>query len=146
MIIKAEFKWNKSVEQLLRDRNLESGGKVQAAIDNAVLRYIDPYVPMETGVFKNKARQDSSPGKIVYNDPRARYLYYGEVYGPNIPRFEGGEIVGFFSPKGQPKHPTGRELHYRGEPMRGAFWFERMKADHGKDILKEAQDAANKQY
>ena len=51
MIIKAEFKWNKSVEQLLRDRNLESGGKVQAAIDNAVLRYIDPYVPMETGVF-----------------------------------------------------------------------------------------------
>ena len=32
MIIKAEFKWNKSVEQLLRDRNLESGGKVQAYI------------------------------------------------------------------------------------------------------------------
>ena len=145
MIIKARFEWNKSTEELLSERNLENGGKVQAAIDNAVLRYIDPYVPMETGTFKNKARQDSSPGKIVYNDPRARYLYYGEVYGPNIPIFEDGELVGFFSRKGQPKHPTGRELHFRGEPMRGAFWFERMKADHCKDILKEAQDAAVEQ-
>ena len=137
-----------ALSDALEKRGLTPGGRVQKAVDEAVIRYCDPKVPFCTGTLKHSAITASAigDGMIVYATPYAHYLYYGEVYGPNIPRFEGGELVGFFSPKGQPKHPTGRELHYRGEPMRGAFWFERMKADHGKDILKEAQDAANKQY
>jgi hypothetical protein len=28
-------------------------------------------------------------------------------------------------------------------PLAGAYWFERMKADHLQDIIQEAQDVAN---
>lgn len=142
---KAEFKWKKSARQLLYERNLETGGLVQRAIDNAVIRYSEPYVPRDTGTLANSPYTASEPGKVVYSTPYARYLYYGQVMGPNIPIKDGGEVVGFFSPPGKPKHLTGKELHYQGEPQRGSFWFERMKADHTKDILREAQNAAGKQ-
>lgn len=144
--IKAEFRWNKSVTAILRRRNLETGGLVQQTIDNAVIRYCEPYVPRQTGTLANSPYTVSEPGRVVYNTPYARYLYYGEVMGPNIPIRENGDIVGFYSPKNQKKELTGRPLHYNGEPQRGSFWFERMKADHTEDILREAQHAASKQH
>ena len=75
-------------------------------------------------------------GMIVYATPYARYLYYGEVYGPNIPIFEGGELAGFRSPPH--KYPTGRPLTYNGAPDRGAYWFERAMAEHKDDVIREA--------
>mgnify|MGYP000793250637 FL=1 len=75
-------------------------------------------------------------GMIVYATSYARYLYYGEVYGPNIPIFEGGELAGFFSPPH--KYPTGRPLTYNGAPDRGAYWFERAMAEHKDDVIREA--------
>ena len=72
--------------------------------------------------------------------------YYGEVYGPNIPVFEddSGVPTRFFSPPGQKKHPTGRELQFMTDlnPLVGSFWVERMKADHLQDIVQEARNAA----
>lgn len=144
MSIKAEFRWNKSAEQMLRERNLETGGEVQRTIDNAVIRYSEPYVPRQTGTLANSPYTRPQLGKVIYPGPYARYQYYGEVMGPNIPIRENGQIVGFFSPPNQKKHLTGRPLHYNGEPQRGSFWFERMKADHADDILREAQHAADK--
>ena len=46
---------------------------------------------------------------------------------------------------GQEKHLTGRALTFRmdSNPLAGAFWFERMKADHMQDILEEARNVAN---
>lgn len=142
--IKANFKWNKSTAQMLAERNLESGGRVQRVIDNAVIRYDMDYVPRQTGVLAASPHGGYTPGAVVYNTPYARYLYYGEVMGSNIPIIEGGDVVGFFSPPGMPKHLTGRALHYNGEPQRGSFWFERMKADHLDDIIEEAQNAVGK--
>lgn len=81
-------------------------------------------------------------GLIVYATPYARYLYYGEIYGPNFPIFEGGELAGFRSPKGKKKHPTGRPLTYRGAPERGAYWFTRAMAEHREDVVREAAAAA----
>lgn len=124
----------------LTRRGLTPGGKVQKAIDEAVIKYCDPKVPFATGVLKHSAITASviGQGLVVYATPYARYLYYGEVYGPNIPRYEAGELAGFWSPPGQKKHPTGRKLTYSGAPERGAFWFERMKAEHKDDILRGA--------
>ena len=53
--------------------------------------------------------------------------------------------IRFFSPPGQEKHLTGRALTFRmdSNPLAGAFWFERMKADHMQDILEEARNVAN---
>lgn len=73
-------------------------------------------------------------------------MYYGEVYGPNIPIFDDdtGVPTGFWSPPGQRKHPTGRQLQYKTDrnPLAGAFPIERMKADHMKDIVEEAKRVA----
>lgn len=129
---------------ILARRGLLPGGRVQAVADEAVLRYCAPKVPFDTGYLIRQALQTSiiGQGLIVYGTPYARYLYYGEVYGPNIPIFEAGELAGFYSPPGQKKHPTGRALTYQGAPERGAFWFERMKAEHREDIVRKAAAAA----
>lgn len=129
---------------ILARRGLLPGGRVQAVVDEAVLRYCAPKVPFDTGYLIRQALQTSiiGQGLIVYGTPYARYLYYGEVYGPNIPIFEAGELAGFYSPPGQKKHPTGRALTYQGAPERGAFWFEQMKAEHREDIVREAAAAA----
>lgn len=128
------------LQDALEARGLKPGGKVQKFIDSEVIRLCDPKVPFATGVLKHSAITASviGQGMVVYATPYARYLYYGQVYGPNIPRYEAGELAGFWSPPGKKKHPTGRKMTYNGAPERGALWFERMKAERGDDIIRGA--------
>lgn len=143
-----EFKWNGEDKLALIKANLAKGGVVQQAIDNAVIRYCEPYCPFETGVLASSPYTASPPGsgQVIYNTPYARYLYYGQAMGPNIPVFEDdtGVPTRFFSPPGQPKHLTGKALQYNTDtnPMAGPFWFDRMKADHAQDIIEEAKAVA----
>ena len=132
------------LNEVLARRGLTPGGRVQKVVDNAVLSYCDPKVPMDTGMLKDSGPRASAVGDglLVYATPYARYLYYGEIYGPNIPIFEGGELAGFRSPKGQKKHPSGRPLTYQGAPERGAYWFQRAMAEHRDDVVREAAAAA----
>ena len=145
--IKAEIRM-KTVEQILSERGLNKGGRVQMAIDRAVIKYCMPYVPKDTGVLESSPYTASiiGSGKVVYPGPYARYQYYGEVMGPNIPVFEddSGIPTRFFSPPGQKKHLTGRPLQYKQDlnPLAGSFWFNRMKADHANDIVREARAVA----
>lgn len=129
---------------ILARRGLQPGGRVQTVVDEAVLSYCAPKVPLDTEYLIRSAITASviGQGLIVYSAPYARYLYYGEIYGPNIPIFEGGELAGWRSPKGKKKHPTGRKLTYQGAPERGALWFERMLPEHRDDIVQEAAAAA----
>lgn len=126
------------LEEILARRGLEPGGKVQRCISSEVIRYCDPKVPFETGALKGSVITASVPeeGLIVYATPYARYLYYGEVYGPNIPIRDGGVVTGFYSPP--KKHPTGRALTYNGAPERGAHWFDRAMAEHREDVVRAA--------
>lgn len=139
---------HKDTAALLRKFNLESGGKVQQVIDRCVIDYCLQYVPWDSGVLGKSAygATQIGSGKVVYPGPYAHYMYYGEVYGPNIPVFEddSGVPARYFSPPKRKKHPTGRELQYKTDtnPLAGSYWFERMKADHLKDIIQEAKDAA----
>lgn len=122
------------------------GGHVQKVVDAAVIRYCFPYVPFDEGVLAGSANTatEIGSGEVVYDTPYARYLYYGEVYGPSIPIVENGVVVGWWSPP--EKHPTGRELQYNTDKheLAGSHWFDRAMADHKDDILKEAQDAADR--
>lgn len=145
-VIKAKFDWNTG--DLLAAYGLEPNGRVQTAIDNAVIRHSIPYCPFQTGTLAKSPYSSSSPGKVVYNTPYARYLYYGIVMGPNIPVFDddSGVPTRFFSPPGQKKtvkKPL-QYLQYKTDksPLAGSFWFWRMKADHSQDILKEAKQVA----
>lgn len=137
-----------SAQEMLRKFGLEKGGRVQMAIDKAVIDYCLQYAPWDSGLMAKSAygATQIGSGEVRYPGPYAHYQYYGEVYGPNIPVFEddSGVPTRFFSPPGQKKHPTGRPLHHKTDvnPLAGPFWFERMKADHLQDIIQEAKNAA----
>ena len=127
-----------------KKRMFAVGSKMQQFVDSEVLRLMNPYTPMDTGALVQSATNGTviGSGKIQYTSPYARYLYYGEVYGPNIPIKEKGQVVGYWSPP--KKAPTGRPLAYSTErhPLAGKLWFERMKTDHKEDILKGAMKIA----
>ncbi|MCC8043916.1 MAG: minor capsid protein [Clostridiales bacterium] len=145
-IISAGFDFDP--DGLLAAKNLEEGGLVQQAIDKSVIDWDLQYVPWETGTLGKSAYSVTKigSGEVVYPGPYARYQYYGEVMGPNIPVFEddSGEPTRFFSPPGQKKSLTGKKLQYSTDvnPLAGSFWFERMKADHLQDIIQEAKNVA----
>ncbi len=133
-------------KKCMKSLGVEPGGYVQTVVDAAVIRYCGPYVPFQEGILAGSANIATviGSGEVSYDTPYARYLYYGEVYGPNIPIVENGDIVGWCSPP--EKYPTGREIQYSHavNPLAGSHWFERAMADHKEDILKEAQDAADR--
>ena len=160
MQIVAKFNINPAL--ILKNHGLEDGGPVQRFIDNECIRLMDPYTPDRNGVLKNSIRFNSviGSGRLVQATPYARYLYYGEVYGPNIPIFEdpvtgktyfgrapeGAILVGWYSPPN--KQPTGRPLQYSTakSPQAGPHWFERMIADHAEDIGRGAAIVAGGRF
>lgn len=133
-------------EEFIRKSGVGIGGHVQKTIDAAVIRECFPYLPYDEGVLAGSANTATKvgSGEVIYDTPYARYQHYGEVYGPNIPIVENGVVTGFWSPP--EKHPTGEKLQYSKEvnPLAGSHWFDRAMADHGEDVLKEAQDAADR--
>lgn len=131
--MKLEFEWNAAEQK----REL---AEAQKFIDKEVLTRMKPYTPMRSGRLMQSATLGTviGSGKIVYNCPYARYQYYGVVYGPNIPLYENGVLVGFRSPK--KKHPTNRQIQYSKakHPEAQRLWFEVMKKKHGDAILRGA--------
>lgn len=105
-------------------------------IHNEFARMMEPYVPFSAG-------QDASitvtPEYVKYDAPFAHYHYEGKVYGPNIPIIEDGIVVGWFSPPGKPKHPTGAELKFK-KPKASAHWDEAMMAERKEEFVKEVHD------
>ena len=116
--------------------------KAQKFVDKECLRLMSQYTPFRTGTMERSATLGTviGSGKIVYNSPYARYLYYGVVYGPNIPLYVNGELEGFFSKKGVKKQPANRMLNYdkTAHPQAQRLWFEVMKRKHGNAILRGA--------
>lgn len=135
-----------SKKDLENKLGVASGGYLQKVVDAAVVRECFPYLPFDEGALAGSANiaTEVGSGEVIYDTSYARYQYYGEVYGPNFPITENGVIVGFYSPP--EKFATGEKLEYSTEknPMAGSHWFDRAMADHKDDILKEAQDAADR--
>lgn len=132
--------------ELKKKLGVNPGGHVQKAIDAAVVRVCFPYVPFDEGVLAGSANTatEVGSGEVVYDTPYARYLYFGEIYGPNIPITENGVITGYWSPP--KKTGTGRSLKYNTEknPQAGSHWFDRAMAYHKDEVLEAAQDAADR--
>lgn len=135
-----------SPEEFVKKFGVGEGGYIQEIVDAAVIKACSPYVPYAEGALEGSASNATKigSGEIIYDTPYARYLYYGEVYGPNIPIVENGDITGYWSPP--EKFPTGKKLEYSTEhrEQAGSRWFDRAMADHTNDILKEAQDAIDR--
>lgn len=138
-----EFKWSPDFGAVMTQRL----NKAQQFIDRECIKQMIPYTPWRNGFLEKSVVLGTviGSGILRYLSPDARYLYYGEVYGPNIPIKEGDQIVGYFSPKGQKKQPTGRPITYHpsnGHNLAGKLWFERMKADHADEIREGAAKIA----
>lgn len=125
------------LQTILAKRGLEAKGRVQSYIDSAVLRYCDPYTPKDTGKLIQSGVIGTivGSGRVIYNAPYAKYLYYGRV-------MIGQNSRSPWARAGERKIVTDRPIHYNGGAKRGSYWFERMKADHRPDILREAAKIA----
>lgn len=150
-MMKCKIEFSKDDKQLLQKLDLQSGGPVQELVDKLVVDWNQKYVPFATGTLARSpyAVSDFGSGEVIYPGPYAHYQYYGEVYGPNIPITDSNTgLIHWVSPKGKKKHPTGRPLQYSTEmnALAGSHWFERMKADHLEDIVKEVQGFVKKQH
>lgn len=91
--------------------------KAQFATAQKAAALIDPYVPFDTGILKNRVNQASKfdEGLLVYDTSYARKQFY--------------------------LHPEGECLH--GENgLRGSYWGQRAIADHKDELEKFAHDAA----
>lgn len=89
--------------------------RAQKFVDGEVLRLSAPYVPLRTSMLLKSGQlgTDIGSGEVQYIAPYAHKQYY--------------------SPR-KPGSSTG--------PLRGPQWFERMKTDHGKEIVARAKKIA----
>lgn len=97
---------------MLKVRGLLPGGAVQACIDFAAASRTEPYVPYDTGALKNAPFRYLGEGEIRYDLPYAAKQYYENAGAGYQGTAQGG--------------------------LRGPYFFERMKADHGFAILSQA--------
>lgn len=108
----------KPTRQLLQERGLLEGGKVQKFIDSECIRHMDKYTPMQTGFLKRSVILGTviGSGILRYIAPYARQNYY---------------------------HNAGRGTEGTSNGgLRGRLWFERMKAACLKLILERARKIA----
>lgn len=114
---------------------------VMYQIHDLFFKMCDPYVPMSEGILAH-TNVDVTKDSVRYVQPYAHYMYVGEVYGPNIPIKEDGIIVGWFSPPGKKKHPTGRDINYDTEkhPLATKEWDKAMMRDKGDVFLDAVKD------
>ena len=140
--IEVTLAWNK----VFGKEHTERFNDTQKFVDSECIRLMVKYTPARNNILYKAATLGTKigSGHIYYNSPYARYLYYGEIYGPNIPIYEQGQLVGFYSPPS--KSPTGRKMQYDKARHSQAqkLWFEVMKTNHKEQILRGAAAIAAK--
>ncbi len=119
------------------DRNIK---EAQRLLNMQIVADCDPLVPFQQGALRNSVDYPEGVygGEVAWNTPYAHYQYIGEVYGQNIPVYDGdGNLTGyFFTPK---KSPTGRPLKYHTSGTTD-HWFDKAKERHGDEWLKLVKD------
>ena len=91
---------------------IEPNGKVQKFFTNTCYRYMDKYVPKDTGVLRENVTIDSN--SITYEQQYAHAQYIGEV--------NGGQVINYTT------------------PGTGPYWDERMKSADMQNVVAEVQD------
>ena len=94
---------------------IEPNGKVQKFFTNTCYRYMDKYVPKDTGVLREKVTIDSN--SITYEQQYAHAQYIGEV--------NGGQVVNYTT------------------PGTGPYWDKRMVSAEIQDVVAEVQNYVN---
>lgn len=95
---------------------IEPNGKVQKFFTNTCYRYMDKYVPMDTGILRENVTLTTNT--ITYEQPYAHAQYVGIVNGHAVQNYT--------------------------TPGTGPYWDERMKSADLGNVIKETQDYFNK--
>lgn len=109
-------KFRWSLPLILTARGLEKKGRVQQYIDTQVLALSEPFVPKDTGALIRSG--------IEATDIGSGEVKYNTPYARRW----------YYMP-----------ANFQGAPMRGNYWFERMKQQYRKEILHGAIKEARKQ-
>lgn len=126
------------------DRNIMNAQRI---LNLSVRTDCEPLVPLLNGQLRRSANfpEGVYGGVLEYKTPYAHYQYVGEIYGPNIPRKDdNGNIVGWYSPKGKAKHPTGRKMANYSQSGTGPEWFEKAKEQNKDKWLRLVREEAGK--
>ena len=109
----AVIEWNGGAQRMERRYN-----SIQKFIDNTVVRHMDPYVPMRTGILAKSVILGSrmGSGELVYIAPYSRKVYLGEKKDGTKMKFS------------KSRHPKATEK-----------WAEHMKAARMPQIEREVQ-------
>lgn len=116
-----------SASQIIRDHGLDENGSVQAKLLSDFDKFMDPYIPMDSGTLKN-TKTHPNKHSIKYTSPYAHYMYKGKV------------ATGPSRPKGVKRTISNIPLKYQGAPKRGVEWDKRMWNDRKNDILRDLQN------
>ena len=126
-------------DKAFRKLHLEPNGLAMQTLTQSCLRYCEPYTPFRDGTLIRSGitTSDVDRGTIEWHTPYAQYLYYGKLM---VSPTTGSA----WAKRGEKKVLTDKDLHYNEEPMRGAFWFERMKNDRIDDIINDVKGVIGK--
>lgn len=95
---------------------IEPNGRVQKFFTNTCYRYMDKYVPKDTGALRETVTIDSN--SITYEQPYAHAQYIGIVNGHAVQNYT--------------------------TPGTGPYWDERMKSVDMQNVVAEVQNFVNK--
>jgi hypothetical protein len=95
-----------STDMILRKRGMQKGGPVQKFIDSECLRRCAPYIPKDTGELIRSGVRETKKGSGM--------LIWDTVYARKW----------YYRP-----------AHFAGAPMRGNYWFVRMKKAGGANAI-----------
>ena len=116
-------------------------GDVTLFFRNECDRFMDPYIPMQSGILKD-AKTYPSNHEIKYTSLYAHYMYKGVKYISPTLGVSGIQLSNgkWWSPKDETKVKTSKKLTYSGAPKRGSEWDKRMKADKINTIVKDVEN------
>ncbi len=129
--MQVELAW----KQTFGKERTERFESAQKFVDSECIRLMVPYTPMLNGILMKSPvlGTDIGSGHIYYFNPYARYQYYGKLMVSSI-------TGSAYASMGEKKVLTNVDLVHQKlkHPLAGSFWFDRMKADRGQQILRGA--------
>lgn len=105
----------KPISTIKANLGIDVGGKVQRFFTDTCARYMDKYVPMDTGMLRTNI--DKGADYITYESPYAHAQYVG---------FTKGEVKNYTT------------------PGTGPYWDKRMWSAEGQDVVREVQKYVNR--
>lgn len=103
-----------SLDKIKKKLGIEPEGEVQAYLTNTCYRYMDKYVPKDTGILRETV--DITPSTITYESPYASYQYYGK------------------------RKDKSHKVHNYTTPNTGSYWDRRMVSAEMNDVVDEVKN------